>query len=342
VAQKLEDSQSALPSRPDRRQAHDGRLYSKDEFLAHYGDELGETRWEEAPIGEEFDWDEDPAGVVGLTLWPRESPKRMVVTAEGDIAFAAVSSTCGDVVEELFATLLRVRQAEFASKAGFPDSNAWNIGAVEPDVPIDIHRTLKEHEFESAWGRWRKQWQNNITLTDKQTWDKKNLPVWKFNKKMRTAFNAFVKNFMGEPHVAKFIIRNGVGPENDTLMLVALQEEIVKTKQERSKHEEEETHGAEEPVWKLRRKAYHARQELREGRRLAKRNYTSLNYRAQTLVDEYLNGALNVAVDKSNKAFGHGIARTNDFGYAAGQNMCKQIPTDVSAALRILKSKEPR
>jgi len=45
---------------------------------------------------------------------------------------------------------------------------------------------------------------------------------------------------------------------------------------------------------------------------------------------------------RAHKAFGHGIARTNDFGYEAGQNMCKQIPTDVSAALRILKSKKPR
>ena len=40
-------------------------------------------------------------------------------------------------------------------------------------------------------------------------------------------------------------------------------------------------------------------------------------------------------VDRANAAYGHGIARTNDFGYAPGQNMNAQISTDVAAALRL-------
>ena len=37
-------------------------MLAKDEFLDWYGPERGETEWENAPIAEEFKWDEDPAG----------------------------------------------------------------------------------------------------------------------------------------------------------------------------------------------------------------------------------------------------------------------------------------
>ena len=46
---------------------------------------------------------------------------------------------------------------------------------------------------------------------------------------------------------------------------------------------------------------------------------------------------LQVAVDKANEAYGHGMARTNDFGFAAGDNMCRTVPVDVRARLHQLQ-----
>ena len=46
--------------------------------------------------------------------------------------------TNDSVVKEWMATLLRVRQAEFAASKGYSTPDAWNIGVVEPDVPIDM------------------------------------------------------------------------------------------------------------------------------------------------------------------------------------------------------------
>ena len=56
------------------------------------------------------------------------------------------------------ATLLRVRQAEFASAKGYKEPDAWDFGVVERDVAIDIHTQLSEDQFEHAWTRRRTQW----------------------------------------------------------------------------------------------------------------------------------------------------------------------------------------
>ena len=55
------------------------------------------------------------------------------------------------------------------------------------------------------------------------------------------------------------------------------------------------------------------------------------------MVDDFISNKLAVEVDKANKAYGHGIARTNDFGFKRGENMHKRITTDVMAALQALK-----
>ena len=65
------------------------------------------------------------------------------------------------VIEDIFATRLRVRQAEFASRQQAENPNAWDTGAAEPGVPIDVHTSLSNQDFERAWSRWRRQWQNS-------------------------------------------------------------------------------------------------------------------------------------------------------------------------------------
>ena len=72
------------------------------------------------------------------------------------------------VIAELFKTLLRARQAEFAAQAGFLDPDAWDTGVAEPGVAIDIDRQLSDTEFASAWGRWRQQWIERTHLLPRQ------------------------------------------------------------------------------------------------------------------------------------------------------------------------------
>ena len=60
---------------------------------------------------------------------------------------------------------MRVREAEFQYRRDpdGPDPDAWDTGVEEPGVP-DVHREFTELEFESAWGRWRKEWVNLLLL----------------------------------------------------------------------------------------------------------------------------------------------------------------------------------
>ena len=75
----------------------------------------------------------------------------MVLQPNGEIAVAAATSARSSVVEDIFATLLRVRQAEFASWDHAEEPDAWSTGVAEPGVCIDIHTSLSDKIFESAW-----------------------------------------------------------------------------------------------------------------------------------------------------------------------------------------------
>ena len=86
---------------------------------------------------------------------------------------------------------------------------------------------------------------------------------------------------------------------NGTVVVNELFKAIASTKAKGRK--DEEGHGAGEPVSELRRAAHHARSELREGQRLARKNYQSLNERGQTVVDAFISRKLHVNVDKENK-----------------------------------------
>ena len=229
------------------------------------------------------------------------------------------------------ATLLRARQAEFAWGRGHKDPDAWNIGVVEPDVPIDIHKQLSEEQMDRAWGRWRTQWQERIPLTDKQKEQKRTWSTNKLNEKMRSNFAAFLKNLMGETHVAKCIIRNGVGSKHG---VYSIKEFINKLITERTKQKEKER-VAPEHASELRKAAHFARDQLREGRRLAKKPYFELSSENQTLVDKYNDETLARETDEANERYGYGVARTADFGHTPGQNMHSFMPRDMLALLRL-------
>ena len=105
-----------------------------------------------------------------------------------------------------------------------------------------------------------------------------------------------------------------------------------------------EVDGAEEPMWKLKHRAYKARKALREGRRLATQidrgiiEWASLNRDEQDLIGDYNSDKLHAQVDQANLKYGHGIARTNDFGFKPGDNMCTDVPIEARAQLRTLQT----
>ena len=56
------------------------------------------------------------------------------------------------------------------------------------------------------------------------------------------------------------------------------------------------------------------------------------------LLEAFDSGKLHGDVDKANKAYGHGMARTDAYGFEPGDNMCTEVPMDVKAHLRQLRS----
>ena len=119
--------------------------------------------------------------------------------------------------------------------------------------------------------------------------------------------------------------------------------ETEKVEEAKKRKLQDEAHGAGEPVWKLRGNAQLARKTLRDGERLARKvdighiTYDSLSRREQGLLDDFHNKELHVRVDQANTVYGHGIARTHDFGFRPGQNMCLDVPIEVRADLRTLQ-----
>ena len=46
------------------------------------------------------------------------------------------------------------------------------------------------------------------------------------------------------------------------------------------------------------------------------------------LLEAFVSGKLHGDVDKANKAYGHGMARTDAYGFEPGDNMCTEVPMD--------------
>ena len=107
----------------------------------------------------------------------------MMMVVDGDILLAAATCPPAAVIEHLFKTLLRVRQAEFEAQAGVNNPDAWDTGAAEPGVPIDLDRQLDGPEFGSAYGRWREQWVGRIKLHPWQEVERQRLSNAAFGKK---------------------------------------------------------------------------------------------------------------------------------------------------------------
>ena len=328
---------------PERREAQDGYLYTEEEFREWYGEDSA-RRWEAAGRPEEYKWDRgDLHSIVGRALWPRDTPKRAMVAADGEVQLAAATCPPKDLVEDLFKTLLRVRQAQFEVEAGVTSSpDTWDTGAGEPGVPIDLDREFDGTEFGVVYARWRRQWLERATLQPWQEEQRQHLSSSDFGRKARSWFEAFLNNYLGCRHVARVIIQYGV---TQPAVLTHLIEAIQKEKAQ-EREDAEEAHGAEEPVWRLRKAAHVARDALRSARSLSKKveegkvPFDALTPEQKETMEQFARRSLHVEVDRANQAYGHGIARTNDFGFREGENMCLHVPIHVRAALRVLKKQD--
>ncbi len=69
-------------------------------------------------------------------------PNHMVVVPGGQFGLAAATIASGSVIDDLFAMLFRVRQAELAVPYGYNNPDACDAGVAEPGVPIDIHKQV--------------------------------------------------------------------------------------------------------------------------------------------------------------------------------------------------------
>ena len=117
----------------------------------------------------------------------------------------------------------------------------------------------------------------------------------------------------------------------------------MKTEEAKKRKLMDESHGAEEPVWKLKVDAHNARKKLREAVRLAKQldsvvmEWHQLTWHDRQLLEDFHARRLHTRVDRANLKYGQGIARTHDFGFRPGDNMCTDVPIEVQAQLRVLK-----
>ena len=137
---------------------------------------------EEADPTEGHEWDTTNVhSVLGRALWPRETPKMMMVEGK-DVLLAAATCPPAAVIEDLFKALLHVRRAAFEAEAGMNDPDAWDIGAGAPSVAIDVDRHLNGEEFGRAFGRLRQQWVSRITLHPWQEEQRRTLSPSAFGK----------------------------------------------------------------------------------------------------------------------------------------------------------------
>ena len=324
AAQSPADTLEDQPKRTDRRKARDGYLYTKEEFLAHYGED-GHDRREEADQADEHVWGTtDVNSILGRALWPRETPKMMV---DGDILLAVATCPPAAVIEDLFTMLLRVRQAEF-------EADACDTDAAEPG---DSHRSrpsARWHRIRLGICSMASQQVDRITLYPWQEGPRQKLPRAAFARKLRSWFEAGLNWFQGNRHVARAVIGFGT---SDPAIIANILEAIQKEKEEEVKKRklQDESHGAGAPVGKLKLDAHIARKALRDGERLAKKLDSGniqldwIHHQQKELLEEFHARRLHVRVDRAYVACGHGIARTHDFGFRPGDNMCRDVPIEV-------------
>ena len=125
-----------------------------------------------------------------------------------------------------------------------------------------------------------------------------------FGRKLRSRFEAWLKNYLGNRHVARTIIRYGCTTAVMSIIVLAI--EMEKVEEAKKRKLQDEAHGAGEPVWKLKLNAHLARKALRDGERLARKEeankieWDCLHRHEQLLLQDFRARKLHVEVDRAN------------------------------------------
>ena len=187
-----------------------------------------------------------------------------------------------------------------------------------------------------AWEKWRTDFlQSPLHLNQEEL--RRSNPK-EFKKKGRSWHLVHVKQLICDTHVAKALIQHGV--PTDYKSVIEIVDTVRFLKEEKRLAEEAEgrggaaepaetRRGASEEQKALRRAAMSERNELREGRNLYRRvqdgtlKLHKMDPRRQRLYDEFESYTLHRKVDAVNKEYGYGVARTNEYGTAEGEQMCQ-------------------
>ena len=271
-------------------------------------------------------------------MWPRHLPQRILLN-NGFYSMGAALVPAKEAVEGVFDVLMHYRDKVLQGRS---------TGAAEPGV--DHPGSLSGEELGIAWAMWRMDFLQS-PMNSRQEALKRNDPQG-FNKQARSWHAAHVQQLIGDTHVAKALIQHGV-PSGGLDTVIEIVDTVRKLKKDArgGAAEPAETRGgaaepaeirrrASEEQRALRRRALAARAELREGGKVHGLvdadtvEYQDLDPRQQRLYDEYMSHALHRQVDVANKDYGHGVARTNDYGVAVGEQMCQtQTLTQRTSAL---------
>ena len=158
------------------------------------------------------------------------------------------------------------------------------------------------------------QWVDRITLHPWEEEARQKLPHAAFARKVRSWFEDWLNKYPSNRHVARAVVWYGT---SDPAVVANILEAIGQEKEEEVKRRklQDESHGAGEPVWKLKLDAHIARKALRDGERLAKKLHSGktqldwLRHHQKEWKSSYAKG-LHVRIDRANVTYGHGIART--------------------------------
>jgi len=310
---------------PRRRRSMDGELYSYDDFLDH-SPAWGHWMWEQARRESLNDATEEQWEQLADQLWPRRTSRRALfmdgVWLPGAVEVPAVESS-----ESIF-RIVRYYRRKFLSE------RAAASGAAEPAPRLGnaAEPTLTGAELGEAWALWRKDWEK-FGLYPEQLAMRKEEPK-RYKSQLRSWFQAHVKRVCGNTHVAKVLLAGGeLNRDTVAKLMTALAD--------RPSAPPSEDGGASEPAFcekekkageeqaDLRHAALRVRQDFREARRLHTKVeadkkglvYAHLKPRQRELVEKFMSRQLHVEVDAHNKAYGHGMARSNDYGFAVGDDM---------------------
>ena len=303
----------AEESLPQRRRAENGELYAEEEFL-DYSPQWGHWMWEQAVGESRNDATEDQWERLGTSLWHCRTSRRAHLEA-GVWLRGAQEMPSRESIESIFRIVEHYRDM-FCSSVGR-----------EGDA---LELTLDGCELGKAWALWRKDFETyGLYPHQAEMWWTDNQ---RYKSEIRSWFNAHVKKICGNTHVVKVLLTRGIKMMN----LNSMGELLAAVRKEKANSgcgAREPAAGDEGAQAELRGAALRARQDFREGRRLYRkvtagsggswnnRFYQSLSSWERQLVKKFESGALAKESDDANKAYGHGIARTSDYGFAVGENM---------------------